>query len=58
MLVTGEYFDHLAPDPTHEVTGGGARPRPSHVELIERFMPLVAPRPGECWRPEVEALLT
>jgi hypothetical protein len=24
---------------------------------IERFMPLIAPRPSECWRTEVEALL-
>lgn len=27
------------------------------VSLVERFMPLIAPRPGECWRTEVEALL-
>lgn len=25
------------------------------VGLVERFMPLIAPRPGECWRTEVEA---
>jgi hypothetical protein len=25
--------------------------------LIERFMPLIAPRPRECWRTEVEQLL-
>jgi hypothetical protein len=42
---------------THEITGGGERPRPSQAALIERFMPLIAPRPGESWRAEVEALL-
>jgi len=28
-----------------------------HSDVIPRFMPLIAPRPGECWRTEVEALL-
>ena len=29
----------------------------SKPESIERFIPLNAPRPGECWRTEVETLL-
>lgn len=28
-----------------------------HEHVIERFMPLIAPRPRECWRTEVERLL-
>ena len=27
------------------------------ADIIERFMPLIAPRPRECWRTEVEKLL-
>jgi hypothetical protein len=42
---------------THEITGGGHRPQPSLSVLIERFMPLIAPRRGECWRTEVESLI-
>lgn len=29
----------------------------SSAEAIQRLLPLIAPRPGECWRTEVEALL-
>lgn len=42
---------------TYEITGGGEHPRPSRGQLIERFMPLIVPRPDEHWRTEVEQLL-